>query len=47
MIYLHPNGQIEFVDGEHIVSIRTIYAADLADFLGPPDQGKDDETPNG
>ena len=30
--YMHPNGQIEILDAALIVSIRTIYAADLSSY---------------
>ena len=30
--YVHPNGQIEIVDAAMVVSIRTIYAADLSSY---------------
>jgi hypothetical protein len=32
LIYMHPTGQIEVVDAAMIVSIRTIRAADLANY---------------
>ena len=35
--FLHPSGQVELVDFNLIVSIRTIYPADIAAFQSRPD----------
>ena len=32
LTFLHPTGQIEIIDAAPIVSIRTIYAADVAGY---------------
>ena len=35
--FLHPSGQVELIDFNLIVSIRTIYPADIGEFQSPRD----------
>jgi hypothetical protein len=32
VMYLHPNGQVEFIDAALVVSVRTVYAADVGSY---------------
>jgi hypothetical protein len=43
VIYLHPNGQVEFVDADQIVSLRTIYPADFSDYSNLNDESDEDQ----